>query len=704
MKKIIEWFKSSKADFFLFVIFLLLINLVSYNFYTRIDLTSAKSYSLSKASKNLVKNLEEPLSVYAFFDGNLPVSYSNVAQYVDDLLTEYEGSANKNFSVFRMDTSDSQKANLARDFGLSQVQIQEVKNNEVGFKQGYMGIVITYGDAVELLNPITSTDGFEYNLTAKISKMISTRDTLAGLPKSEKISLKLYFSDSLKNLGISGSDQVEELVREAYESVNKNALGRLSFSYINDSSEDTLEAASKYGLQVVRVQNKNGGYSNAVVGLVLEHNDSFYTLPVQIQNIIFGYAISGLDDLELSISEGLQSLFSKVTKIGYITGHGELPLISEQNSSDAAALSAENFSAIVSNNYEFEELNLEQTDIPVGMNSIVINGPSEDFSEAELYKIDQFIMRGGNVLFFVDGLVENQMAMYYGGESFNKNECNISKLLNAYGVQVEANYVLDKNCYTARNSNYGTLNYYWVPNLQKNLLAQNNVITKNLGYVLMLQNSSLDVSEALLDKDLKVTVLAKSSPESWTISENIYLNPIALSAPEEKEKLSSSNLAVLIEGKFNSAYDSSPKLSNEEENNFEGIEDSSSVGMEATLQTNSHISKSISKGKLFVVGSSQVTTGQVIDSAGTTPIAMLLMNAVDYLNGNEDLCVMRTKSLLVNTLTINNNGAAQFWKYFCEYGIVLLIALAWLIVWKMRTKRQKEINKRYNPNDTRTIK
>lgn len=693
MKKIINWFKSSKSDFFLFLIFLVLINLVGHSFYARFDLTKAKSYSLSKASKNLVKNLEQPLSVYAFFDGNLPAAYNSVAQYVDDLLTEYEGAANKNFSVFRMDTSDSQKANLASDFGLSQIQIQEVKNNEVGFKQGYMGLAITYGDAVEILNPVTSTDGFEYKLTSKISKMISTSDTLAGLSKNDRISLKLYFSESLKKWGISGSDQIESLVQDAYETVNKNASGRIDFFFYKDVSDSILADAQKYGLQVVRIQNDDESISSAVVGLVLEHGENFYTLPVEIQNIIFGYTISGLDGLENSITEGLQSLLSNVTNVGYVTGHGEVPLTADSSSSDGEVLSAANFSAIVSGSYEFIELNLAESEIPVGMNSIVINGPTEDFSDEELYKIDQFIMRGGNVIFFVDGMIENQMAMYYGGESFYKNESNIFTLLNSYGIKVENNIVFDKNCYTARNSNYGTINYYWAPNLQKNQLSQNNVITKNLGYVLMLENSSLDASEASKNKDLKVTVLAKSSDESWTESENIFLNPITMSVPQ-KDSLSSSTLAVLVEGKFNSAYESALQKSDSE----------NSESSTQKIQVSSHIAKSVSAGKIFAVGSSQVTTGQVIDASGTTPVSMLLMNVVDYMNGNEDLCVMRTKSLSVNTLTVKNNAAAQFWKFFCEYGIVVIVAAVWFIVWKLRSKRKKEINKKYNPNDTRTIK
>ena len=148
MKKIINWFKSSKSDFALFILFLILINIVSYNAYIRFDLTSAKSYSLSKESKNLVKNLEQPLSVRVFFDDNLPSPYNSVSQYVKDILVEYKGAGNKNFSVSFMDMSKSENIELAQDLGLRQVQLQEVKNNEVGFKQAFMGLAITYGDNI----------------------------------------------------------------------------------------------------------------------------------------------------------------------------------------------------------------------------------------------------------------------------------------------------------------------------------------------------------------------------------------------------------------------------------------------------------------------------------------------------------------------------------------------------------------------------
>ena len=688
MKKIINWLKSTKSDFALFIIFLILLNAVSYNAYVRIDLTNAKSYSLSKESKNLVKNLEQPLSVRVFFDDNLPSPYNSVSQYVKDILVEYKGAGNKNFSVSYMDMSKDENTELARDLGLRQIQLQEVKNNEVGFKQSFMGIAITYGDNIEVINPITSTDGFEFNLTSKMSKMISMADTLSGLKNGEKISLTLYYSDILNSLGIAGAEQTETFVKEAFGKVNSQNQNRLELEIVNPSSDEADKLSKKYGIQIIQYKDGSGNRAKAAIGLVLEKDEKFYALPLQIQQTFFSYQVTGLETLADDIVDGLESLLSKVTQIGYITGHEELSRTDENG--------AKNFDSIISESYELVELDLKTQPIPAGMNSIIINGPKTDFEEIELYKIDQFIMKGGNVLFFVDSMVENQMAAYTGGDQFTPNTINLDTLLQKYGVNRNFDMVFDKNCYVNQSSTYGKLNLYWAPVLQKNQLLKHPV-TQNLGYVIMLQNGSLDVSAAEENPDVKVSVLAKSSEESWTKDSGIMLNPMRLNPPSDVSQLNSYNLAVLLDGKFESAFDKAPEI-------IQTDADGNEIEMpQGDLTTSNHISQSVLPGKIFVTASSSVTTRQVIDESGTTPIAMFMMNIVDYLNGKEELCEMRTKGLSVDTLTIKSQGAANFWKYFNEYGLVIILILAGLFVWKARSKRRREINKQYNPNDTRTI-
>ncbi|MCR5189078.1 MAG: Gldg family protein [Treponema sp.] len=687
MKKILNWLKSSKSDFILFIVLLILLNIVSSNLFARFDLTGPKSYSLSKGSKTLVKNLEQPLSVRVFFDENLPATYENVAQYVEDILVEYKGAANKNFSVAYMDMSKPENTKLAQELGLQQIQIQEVKNNEVGFKQGYMGLAITYADNIEVLNPITSTDGFEYKLTSKISKMVTMNDALAGLKDDQKIRLTLYLSDDLKKFGISGLDQAQEIVKAAFDKVNEENMDRLEFQVVNPNASEAEVLAAKYGIQAIQYEDENGGMRKGALGLILENGENFYQLPFQIQQSFFGYIVTGLETVDTAITEGLQSLLSNITKIGYITGHGELDKADENG--------AKNFQTMISGMYELVDIDLNEEAIPAGMNSIIINGPQNDYTEEELYKVDQFIMRGGNVLFFVDGMLMDANAQYTGGQMFNPNVLNISRLLDSYGVKVENNLVFDKKCYVAQDQNFGKVNLYWAPTLQKDQLAKKNPITNNLGYVIMIQNSSIDASKAKEDKDVKVTVLAKTSDEAWTQTENIMLNPMVLTPPSDQSKMQSYDLALMLEGKFKSAFDKAPETSQ--------TDDEGNPLPQGNLETSSHVAASVMPGKIFVIGSSTVTTRQVIDEGATTPIAMFFMNALDYLNGNEDLCVMRSKSLSVNTLEIKSMAAANFWKFFCQYGLVVILIIVGLLVLRSRSRRRRAINKKYNPNDSRTI-
>lgn len=690
MKKFINWLKSPSSDFALFIVFLLLLNIVSYNSFFRLDLTEPKSYSLSKPSKQVVKNLQEPLTIRVFFDKNLPTPYNSVAQYVEDLLAEYDGVANKNFSVINMDLSKEESLAMASDYGLSQIQIQEIKNNEVGFKQVYMGLVLSYGDSIETLDSITSTEGFEYKLTTKISKMISTADTLANLKQDEKINVTLYFSPVLKNMGISGCAELEEIVETTFKEVNKQNKDRLDYKVVNPSESETIEFVQKYGIQAIQYKSENQ-QKVAALGLVVEYNDDFRVIPVQIERSLFGYVVSGLETIGESINESLQSLMSNVQSIGYVTGHGELSLQDERQ--------ALNFNKMVSAHYQIEELNLVESDIPMNMSCIVINGPKADFAEEELYKIDQFIMRGGNVMFFVDSLVEQGGSPYQAAE-YVPNELNIDKLLNKYGVKRNYDYVMDTNCYTTSSPEYGKVNLYWAPIMQKDSLAKKSVITQNLGYLIFLQNGSLDISGAENNSNLKSTVLVKSSPESWAQSERIMLNPIFMTPPEAGN-FAPQNLAVMIEGKFDSAYTEKPEFETSDES-AEATENQTKD--ENQLTTENHLASAKLPGKIFVTGSSYVTTYQILDGQDTSPISMFFLNVIDYLNGNEEVCTMRTKGLGINVLTIKSPALATIAKYFNQFGLVILVAVAGLIVVRSRVKRRKQIREKYNPNDSRQVK
>ncbi|WP_407427750.1 GldG family protein [Treponema sp.] len=700
MKNFIKYIKSPKSDVLLFIILLILANLVVSRSYFRIDLTEPKSYSLSKGSEQVVKTLEEPLSVKVFFSDNLNAPYSSVYQYIKDILVEYKSAANSNFSYEFMDMKKGENEKAARDYGLNQIQIQELKNNEVGVKRVWMGIVLLYADRIETLDSLTSTDGLEYRITTTISNMVSTTSALAGL--SGDVKLTLYATKKLADFKIIGFSQMEDEIRAAYREINKKNKNRITFEAVDPSSSEIPALVEKYGIQSLNWNDATLGQGIGAVGLVLEYGEKFSVFPVKMSRDFFGRnMITGLENLETQIEESLKSIVSKSQEVGYITGHGELGL-TEQNQYGQSSESV--LSKLISDRYTLKEIKLSEEEIPQSLSSVIIAGPKSSFTDEELYKIDQYVMKGGNLLVFLDPFEEKQ-ANPYSAPTYEPVNTGLEKNLEKWGIAVQKKYVYDTNCFSQTDRQYGKMNFYVAPMMQKNTLDQKSPVTKNLGYVIFFQNAPIDVTGAKENSNARVTVLAKSSKESWTVDSNISADPRFISVPSDKSTMASENLAVLVEGKFSSAFAGKP-AENSAEKSEESKKDDNSIAV------SEHLSKSVQNSKIIVTGSSVLAGGkiamfngaQLLDAEGSQPVSMFVRNAVDYLNGEEDLCTMRTKGLSLNTLTVKSTAASNFAKYFNEIGLVVLVALAGLVVLlKIKAKKQA-IRERYNPNDSRIEK
>ena len=684
MKKFINWITGPKSDFVLLIILLVLINLVGANSFFRLDLTSPKSYSLSQSSKEVVKNLEEPLSVKVFFSNNLPSPYNTVEQYLEDILVEYKGSANKNFSYEFFDMDKPENEELASSYRIRQKQIQEVKDNEVGFKNVYMGVVLVYADSIEVLDDIISPDGLEYRLTTTMSKMINTTSALAGL--KDNVEITLYSNSELSSFGIKNFNQLEKTVLSAVNEVNKKNMNRISFKVVSPNQDEVSELCTKYGVDEISWNNeketdvtKQNG--KAMIAVVMEYNDNFKLLPVKLSRSFFGsYGIAGLENLETVITENLQTLVSRSDKIGYLTGFGTKTLSGQQ--SDSTALEQ-----ITKDTYQFVELDLEKDEIPSTISNIVIVAPTEKISEKVFYKLDQFLMQGGNLTVFADMYQEIPTQNQYQLPEYKLLETGLPEFLTKYGIELGKDYVMDMNCYKNFQQGYGEIPMYYVPITERSTINQKNPITKNLSYILMFQNSSINLN---LSDDIKGTVLIKSSDQSWLMKDNIIMHPLYITPVVENER-SSYNLAVLAEGKFASQFNKNIL----EQNKNDVAKDSLAGG------TNNHLAKAVQNGKIFVAGSSVIVSSMLIDDSGREPISIFVRNVLDYMNGNEDLCTMRTKGLALNTLKKSSTASIKVAKIINQYGVPLLVIIIGFIVWRMRVEHRKKIRIQYASTDER---
>ncbi|HEX2656817.1 MAG TPA: Gldg family protein, partial [Polyangia bacterium] len=96
---------AANAGFYLLAVvgIVVAVNLISTRLFTRLDLTEAKVYTLSPASKDVVKNLSDFVNVKAYISDTLPPELKSLSRYVRDLLDEYRSNSKGKFRFEAVD-------------------------------------------------------------------------------------------------------------------------------------------------------------------------------------------------------------------------------------------------------------------------------------------------------------------------------------------------------------------------------------------------------------------------------------------------------------------------------------------------------------------------------------------------------------------------------------------------------------------------
>lgn len=151
---------------------LVFVNVIAVRFFTRIDLTADKIYTLSDASRNLVESLDDKFTVKAYFTDALPPPYNNNRRYLEDQLNEYRAYSNGNFQYELIDPGKNEEIEKeAQKYGIPPVQVQVIEQDKMQVKKGYMGLVFLYGDKSERIPVIQSTSNLEYEISSSLKKL-----------------------------------------------------------------------------------------------------------------------------------------------------------------------------------------------------------------------------------------------------------------------------------------------------------------------------------------------------------------------------------------------------------------------------------------------------------------------------------------------------------------------------------------------------
>ncbi len=174
--------RSITAQILLIIAVLVVLNFLSDMFFLRLDFTADQRYTLSSASKDILRALDEPVTVTAYFTEDLPPEYAASRQDFKDLLTEYATVSKGNVVYEFLDPNkDQQLEQKAMSQGIMPMQMNMREKDEVVLKKIYMGAVLQMGDKSEPIPAIQPGAAMEYDLSTAIKKLSITAKPVIGL-------------------------------------------------------------------------------------------------------------------------------------------------------------------------------------------------------------------------------------------------------------------------------------------------------------------------------------------------------------------------------------------------------------------------------------------------------------------------------------------------------------------------------------------
>lgn len=672
--------KDRIITFSLIVVIIILINAIANQFTPMIDLTKDKVYSLSKESKNLVKNLKEPMSVKFFVTPNLPPPFSTYEKYIKDLFEGYKAAGGKNISFEVIDAS--KHGDLASQYRINPTQISVLEKDQTQTKVAYMGLSFIYGDSIETIPFVQSTEGLEYNIDTIIRKMMDKNDRLARLENN----LNVYYVSSKEIydlLPIGAMELIPDSIMQAVADANKDLMNKVRFINVDMSNptaenEELLKKLNVKKIEWDDIKDPNGNIvankGSAYFSLILENGDDIRQLSTSY--ILYG----AFDEIKNEISKNIDSMLGLKATIGYVQGHEEANYITIPpqfggNPNDAYD-SVSQYVTEIQGNYNFEAVDIALNDIPSSIDALIIAGSKTAFSDYELYKLDQFIMSGKPVLFMLNGVQINQddpNAQMYGPKLIPVTN-RLNEILTNYGFTVAENMIFDDNAYKAQlQQGMPEQKMYYIPLIASENINAKNDITKSIN--LLLTPISSEIVTNMNNTDIKVTPLIYTSDKSWVETDNFTSSMTGM--PQDSSRLSKRLLAASFEGKMNSA--------------FAGKDIPSSTNAQNNINSSINRINSTTSGRVIVVGSYEMAKNSAYEAN-----KIFLMNLVDYMAGDSGLMSIRIKGAVFNPPYQVPETVKLFVRVINIVMLPIAVIVFGLMLWSSDKKRRQNIFEKFN--------
>lgn len=242
--------KNNLKSVLIIVAIVVLANVIGSSFFHRFDLTKDKRYTLSPTSLNIIKQVQNPLSIKVYMQGDLPAEFKRLQQETKQLLEEFQ-AYNKNIVFEFVDPLENEDASM--------------DNIKDLYRKGLTPINITVDDkgkqsqAMVFPWAIAVYDNKEVNIPLLKNIMgASTTQKVIGSVQHLEYSIaeglnKITKAKQKKIAVIKGNGELQDIlmakfllqVRESYH------IGPFTLDSVAKSPIESLEALEKYDLAVI---------------------------------------------------------------------------------------------------------------------------------------------------------------------------------------------------------------------------------------------------------------------------------------------------------------------------------------------------------------------------------------------------------------------------------------------------------------------
>jgi gliding-associated putative ABC transporter substrate-binding component GldG len=503
----------------------------------------------------------------------------------------------------------------------------------------------------------------------------------------------VYIDVYLKGKYPAGFRQLGDATRELLEEFQQYGGANIRFSFVNPgtdlpdslrmSLQDTLMAKGILPFNLQVQDDGNDAFAERLIfpGALLryEGRETGVNLlksqggmdPMQALN-------SSVALLEYRFANAIYQLQqTERPLVGYMLGHGE-----PEGADIYDALKT------LHEQYQVDTINLKaDSHIPQEFDAVLFVRPIETFTDADKLKIDQYVMNGGRVLWFIDNLTASADSLR-GREfvAFDRN-LQLEDLLFKYGARVNLNLVQDlqSDMIPLVVGNMGDKPQIRpVPFPFFPLLSPGNThpIVKNMDLVMSRFASSIDTMKG---GDIRKTVLLATSNHSRALNGPVQISLESVQQQPNRRDFRQQALpvAVLLEGRFPSLFNH--RLSLEQQ---EALKTATGKAFKAQADT---------LNRMIVVGDADIVTNAVSRKDGPMQMGVnefnpqyvfankeFFLNSVEYLASKAPIMDTRSRELTLRLLDGEKvKKDKTFWQvmaFVAPIGAVLLFAMVFQFI------------------------